>query len=60
MVTEKQFNQFRKVQVLDKYNILDAKARALTDLTLDQWMIIIRNYSELHNKYGVYENDKTT
>ena len=36
--------------------MFDPQAREMTDLSKDQWITIIKNYSELKNKY-IGDND---
>lgn len=52
MVTEKQFEQYLEVQNNGLYNMLDPRAREMTDLTKDEWIYIIENYNELSKKYN--------
>ena len=44
-ITENMFNQFLKVQRGGQYNMLDPRARELTDLSKQEWIYIIKNYN---------------
>ena len=51
-ITKEQFEQYLEVQNNGLYNMLDPRARQLTDLTEDEWIYIITNYDELSKKYN--------
>tara|TARA_R110002020_G_scaffold162945_1_gene348864 strand:- start:464 stop:637 length:174 start_codon:yes stop_codon:yes gene_type:complete len=50
-ITKEQWNEYRDVQINSIYNMLDPNARAMTDLTRQEWIHIIKNYTQLKNKY---------
>ena len=49
LLSEEKFNEFYSVQMSGSYNMLDPRARDLTDLSKDEWLRIINNYSA-HSK----------
>lgn len=50
-ITKEDFLDFETVRKSGFLNMLDPKARSLTDLSEFKWVTIIRNYSELKSKY---------
>ncbi len=50
-ITRSEFRQFAEVRKSGLYNMFDPKAREMTDLTKEQWVEIMKQYSELENKY---------
>jgi len=50
-ITKEQFEDYRSIQDSGMFNMFDPQARAMTDLTKQEWIHIIKNYSELENKY---------
>ena len=50
-ITRDEFRQFAEVRKSGLYNMFDPKAREMTDLTKEQWVEIMKQYSELENKY---------
>lgn len=50
-ITKEQFQQYRDIQDSGMFNMFDPNARACTDLTKDEWISILKNYSELKDKY---------
>ena len=51
MVTQDEFKQYRDVQDSGAYNMFDPNARAMTSLSKDKWIDIIKNYSDYKEKY---------
>lgn len=51
MISKDEFLDYETVKRSGFYNMLDSQAREMTDLSEDQWITIIENYSELKNKY---------
>ena len=51
MVTREEFQEYREVQNSGAYNMFSPQARAMTSLSKDTWIDIIKNYSDLKNKY---------
>ena len=50
--------EYRDVQDSGMFNMFDPQAREMTDLSRDEWLYIIKNYSELKEKYeGGQQND---
>lgn len=50
-ITKEQWDEYRYVQDSGLYNMFDPNARTLTDLTSQEWIHIMQNYSELKEKY---------
>ena len=50
-ITKDEFLDYETVKRSGFYNMLDSQAREMTDLSEEQWITIIKNYSELKNKY---------
>ena len=50
-ITKEQWNEYRDIQISGIYNMFDPNARAMTDLTKQEWIHIIKNYTQLKNKY---------
>ena len=50
-VSKEQFQQYRDVQDSGMFNMFDPSARACTDLTKNEWISILKNYSELKAEY---------
>ena len=50
-ITKEQWDEYRGVQDSGMFNMYDPQARAMTDLTKHEWIEIMKNYSELRNKY---------
>ena len=51
MVNKEQWDEYRDVQDSGLYNMFTPDARALTSLSRDEWLYILKNYSELKTKY---------
>ncbi len=56
-ITKEQWDEYRDVQDSGAYNMYDPNARAMTDLTKQEWIHIMQNYSELKTKYEGENND---
>ena len=51
-ITENMFNQFLKVQRGGQYNMFDPRARAVTDLSKEEWVTIMQEYEKLDEAWG--------
>ena len=51
MINEEQWNEYREVQDSGAWNMFSPQARAETSLTKEEWLYILKNYSELKDKY---------
>lgn len=52
MITKEQFEDYLSCQKSGRFNMLDYNSWSPhTNLTKDEWFEIIRNYSELYDKY---------
>ena len=50
-ISKEQFQQYRDVKDSGMFNMFDPNARACTDLTKNEWISILKNYSELKQQY---------
>ena len=50
-ITKEQWDEYRDVQDSGLYNMFDPIARAMTELSKQEWIHIMENYSELETKY---------
>ena len=50
-ITKDEFLDYETVRRSGFYNMFDSQAREMTDLSKDKWIAIIKNYSELKDKY---------
>ena len=51
-ITKQQFEEYKEVQEMGAYNMLDPRARDLTTLTKQEWVAIMKNYEDLENKFN--------
>ena len=56
-VTKDEFDEYLTVQKSGAYNMFDAQAREMTDLTKDQWVYIMENYKVLEETYSEKPGD---
>ena len=57
-LTKEQFMEYMQVQDSGMFNMFDPQAREMTSLSRDEWLHILKNYSELKEKYeGGQQND---
>ena len=52
IVSEEDWFEYRKVQDIGMFNMLDSRARELTNLSREQWMQIINHYDMFVEVYG--------
>jgi len=50
-MTKGKFSEYRDVQDSGAYNMYDPRAREMTTLSRDEWIYILKNYSELKEQY---------
>ena len=50
-ISEEQWDEYRCIQDSGAYNMYDPNARAMTDLSKDEWIYIMKNYNSLKEKY---------
>ena len=50
-VTMDEWIQYRAIQDSGMFNMFDPQAREMTDVSLEKWINIIKNYSELKEKF---------
>ena len=51
LATREDFIAFARVRRSGKYNMLDSNARHMAGLSKEKWIEIIKQYSDLENKY---------
>ena len=51
MVNKEQWDEYRDVQDSGLVNMFTPDARAMTSLTKQEWLYVLKNYSELKTKY---------
>jgi len=51
-ITIEEFNEFEEVRQNGLYNMFDPKARELTNLSKEQWVVIMRDYSKLKEAWS--------
>ena len=51
-ITEEKFNEYKRVQMSGDFNMFDPQARAMTTLTKDEWVTIMREYKKLDEAWG--------
>ena len=51
-ITEEKFNEYKEVQMSGDFNMFDPQARAMTTLTKDEWVTIMREYKKLDEAWG--------
>ena len=56
-ITKEQWDEYRDVQDSGAYNMYDPNARAMTDLSKQEWIHIMKNYSELKTKHEGEQDD---
>ena len=50
-ISKEQFQEYRNIQDSGMFNMFDPNARACTDLTKNEWIHILKHYSELKEQY---------
>ena len=50
-VTMDEWIQYRAIQDSGMFNMFDPQAREMTDVSREKWINIIKNYSELKEKF---------
>ena len=56
-VTMEEWIQYRAIQDSGMFNMFDPQAREMTDVSRDKWIQIIKNYSELKEKFEGKNNE---
>lgn len=56
-VTIDEWTQYRAIQDSGMFNMFDPQAREMTDVSRDKWIQIIKNYSELKEKFEGKDNE---
>ena len=50
-INKDKFSQYRDIQDSGMFNMYDPRAREMTSLSRSEWIYILKNYSELKEKY---------
>ena len=50
-VSKEQFKEYREVQDSGAFNMFTPQAREMTTLSKNEWIYILKNYSELKAEY---------
>ena len=50
-MTKDKFSEYRDIQDSGMFNMYDPRAREATTLSRSEWIYILKNYSELKEKY---------
>tara|TARA_Y100001938_G_scaffold45566_1_gene63340 strand:+ start:567 stop:749 length:183 start_codon:yes stop_codon:yes gene_type:complete len=50
-INKYKFSQYRDIQDSGMFNMYDPRAREMTSLSRSEWIYILKNYSELKEKY---------
>ena len=56
-ITREQWDEYRDVQDSGEFNMYDPGARAMTDISRQDWITIMKYYSELKTKYEGEQDD---
>lgn len=56
-VTMEEWIQYRAIQDSGMFNMFDPQAREMTNISRDKWIKIIKNYSELKEKFEGGDNE---
>lgn len=57
-ITESKFLEYKRVQLSGLFNMFDPQARAMTDLTKNEWITIMKEYEKLDKAWGDDEENK--
>ena len=50
-ISKDQWTEYRGIQDSGMFNMFDPQAISMTDLSKNEWLHIMKNYSELKEKY---------
>ena len=51
-ITKEKFDEYKKVQMSGMFNMFDPRARAVTDLSKEEWVTIMQEYEKLEDAWG--------
>jgi len=57
-ISKEKFDEYKKVQMSGEFNMFDPQARAMTNLSKDEWITIMQEYSKLDKAWGNNEEDR--
>lgn len=52
LVSKSEWQEYRQVQTMGLFNMLDPQAMRMTSLNREQWFHIVKNYQYFVNLYG--------
>lgn len=55
-ITKEDFDNYLFVQESGMYNMYDPKARALTNMSMGQWLDIMQNYEKYYKQFKTEED----
>tara|TARA_R110002167_G_scaffold48013_6_gene141929 strand:- start:240 stop:416 length:177 start_codon:yes stop_codon:yes gene_type:complete len=55
-ITKEDFDNYLFVQESGMYNMFDPKARALTNMSMGQWLDIMQNYKKYYKQFKTEED----
>ena len=51
-ITKEDFLEYKRVQMSGMFNMFDPRARAVTDLSKEEWVTIMQEYEKLEDAWG--------
>ena len=51
-ITKEKFDEYKKVQMSGMFNMFDPRARAVTDLSKEEWVTIMQEYEKLDEAWS--------
>tara|TARA_R100000781_G_C4017793_1_gene105958 strand:+ start:275 stop:538 length:264 start_codon:yes stop_codon:yes gene_type:complete len=51
-ITKEKFDEYKEVQMSGAYNMFDPQARAMTNLSKEEWVTIMQEYEKLNEAWG--------
>jgi len=57
-ISKEKFDEYKKVQMSGEFNMFDPQARAMTNLSKDEWITIMQEYSKLDKAWGDNEDNR--
>ena len=51
-ITKEKFDEYKEVQMSGAYNMFDPQARAMTNLSKEEWVTIMQEYEKLDEAWG--------
>ena len=51
-ISKEKFDEYKKVQMSGMFNMFDPRARAVTDLSKEEWVTIMQEYEKLDEAWS--------